>query len=131
MEAKKTNVYISYFFQLVAGVILVVAAIPKLTGQSESIKLFAELGIPETVIVIGVVEILAAVFLIFNFIPQIGAFLSVSVLIGAVIAHTTILGIVVNEDGGQLFMMLLVALFSSTIVLWLNRRRLPFIGGTF
>lgn len=130
MNINKTSAYISYFFQLLSGVILLMAAFPKLTGSPNSVDLFVELGAPNTAVTIGVLEVLAALFLVFNFIPQIGALLSFCVMLGAIIAHASVLGIEVNGDGGQLFIMLVIVLISNIVVMWIKRSKMPFIGNT-
>jgi uncharacterized membrane protein YphA (DoxX/SURF4 family) len=129
MNVTKIN-FISYFFQLLAGVLLVIESYPKLMMSPESMDLFQQLGVPYTSVFIGFLEIIAAIFLIFNFIPHIGALISFSVMLGAIIAHSSVLGTEVHGDGGRLLMMLIAVLFSSLIVMYINIRRMPFIGST-
>lgn len=129
MNNKKFN-FVSYFFQLVAGVILIIATVPKLMGAPESVALFSQLEIDGTRILIGALELFAAVLLILNYLPQIGALLGFGLMGGAVLAHITKLGIVVDDDGGLLFGLLCAVLISTALVMWFQRHRLPLIGYT-
>lgn len=123
--------FVSYFFQLVAGVILVVAAFPKFAGAPESVALFNQLDIEGSRLLIAGLELFAALLLIFNYLPQIGALVGFSVMLGALLAHFTTLGITVNGDGGFLFGMLSVVIASSIVVMWIHRTKLPLVGRTF
>jgi len=51
-------------------------------------------------------------------------------MIGAVIAHVTRIGIVVENDGGLLFVFALIVLVCCTVVLYLRRKQIPFLGET-
>jgi hypothetical protein len=50
---------------------------------------------------------------------------------GAIMSHLTKLGIVVKDDGGLLFALALTVFGCSTIVLFLRRHQIPFIGSRF
>lgn len=130
MKKVKFN-FISYVFQLIAGGIFLVAAFPKISGAPESLVLFNQLNIEGSRLVVGGLELLAALFLIFNYLPQIGALIGFCVMLGALLAHITTLGIIVNGDGGVLFGLLFAAMTSTILVMWFNRERLPLIGHTF
>ena len=47
---------------------------------------------------------------------------------GAIFSHLTVLGIVVMDDGGLLFGLALAVAVCSTLLLFLQRRRVPVIG---
>lgn len=122
--------WICYVFQILAGAILGFAAFGKFSGADGSIYVFSELGIPETRLVIALLEAVAAALLVFNYLEVIGALLGFAVMLGAFIAHMSILGMIVGEDGGRTFAMLLVVLVSTSLVMWLKREKLPLIGHT-
>jgi cell division protein FtsL len=42
--------------------------------------------------------------------------------------HLTNLGIEINGDGGKVFYMAIIVFVLSLIVLWINRKNLPFVG---
>ena len=50
------------------------------------------------------------------------------IMLNAIAAHLTKLGIVVKNDGGLLFGLAVTVLILSSIVLIIHRRELPFIG---
>ncbi|MGE3618087.1 MAG: DoxX family protein, partial [Gemmatimonadales bacterium] len=58
----------------------------------------------------------------------IGAALAFGVMLGAIGAHLTRLGIDVQGDGGTLFYLALTVAAASLLVLGLRRRALPLIG---
>lgn len=128
---KKVNFnFVSYFFQLLAGVILIVAAFPKFVGAPESVNLFNQLDIENSRFLIASLEALAALLLIFNYLPHYGALLGFGIMIGAGLAHVSVLGFHVNGDGGLLVGLLVVVLLSTAVVMWIHRKKLPLIGYT-
>ena len=50
---------------------------------------------------------------------------------GAILSHLTVLGIVVQDDGGLLFLMAIAVLVCSAIVAFIRRRELPVVGEKF
>ena len=48
---------------------------------------------------------------------------------GAIFSHLTVLGVVVMNDGGLLFGLCLAVAACSVVLLFLQRRRVPIIGG--
>jgi putative oxidoreductase len=105
------------------------AAFSKLNSGPQDIELFTTLGMePTGRIIIGLIELMAAVFLIIPAFSAVGALLAVGVMFGAVIAHLTVIGVVVQNDGGKHFALLCVVLFTSMIVLYRRRHHLPMVG---
>ena len=116
--------------QVVAAAILLFTAYMKLTGDPASIEVFARLGMePGGRYVIGVIEVLASLLLL-SPLAGIGALLGMCVMCGAIIAHVTILGLVVNDDGGLLVGMLATVLVCAGYVLVSRRKEIPFVGET-
>lgn len=121
---------LTYLAQGLAAVILAMASATKFLGAPDAVLMFEKLGMePTGRFVIAVVEMTAALLLLSPF-AALGAALAVAVMSGAIIAHATRIGIVVNGDGGQLFGMLVAVLISSAYVLVRRRRELPLIGKT-
>lgn len=120
---------LSWFFQVIAGSILAYASYGKIVGDPTSSFIFASLEMgSQGRFLIGVLEVFASILLLTPFVPHWGALLGFSLMLGALIAHFTRLGIEVNGDGGRMFTLLLVVLFSTVSILFIRRRRLPFIG---
>jgi len=122
---------LSWIFRIVIAIILLQTLFFKFTGAEESKYIFTTLmGENEAVgrIGSGVVELVAVVLL---FIPQttwLGAILALGTMSGAIFSHLTKLGIVVKDDGGLLFILAIVVFISSLVVLFINRKEIPFVG---
>ncbi len=123
---------IPWVFQLMAAGVLFPVSLMKLMGSPETKFIFVQLGMePTGRIIIGLIELVSALFLLTRKFSATGAFLSIGVMCGAIIAHCTVLGMEVQDDGRKMVMMLTVVLVSSLMVAYLRRRQLPFIGNTF
>lgn len=61
----------------------------------------------------------------------IGALLGIGIMLGALFSHLTQLGIVVQNDGGTLFILALVTLAFCLILAWQNRSRIPLVKNLF
>jgi hypothetical protein len=125
---------VSWIFRIVIAVILLQTLFFKFTGAEESKYIFTTLmGENEALgrIGSGVVELFAVILL---FIPQtvwLGAFLALGTMSGAIFSHLTKLGVVVKDDGGLLFGLAITVFVLSAVVLFMNRKEIPFIGQTF
>lgn len=114
----------------IAAMVLLMAAIMKLIGDPGAVEIFIRLDMePAGRFVVAFVELLAAMLLISHY-AALGSLLAVSIMLGAIIAHITQLGIVVNDDGGLLFGMLFIVLLCASFVLVSRRREIPLIGDT-
>ena len=125
-----THPKLTYVAQVVAALLLAFVSVMKLRGDPGSIAIFTSLDMePTGRYIIGVVELAAALLLLSPFAAS-GSVLALGVIGGAVLAHVTQLGLVVNGDGGRLVGMLLVVLLCSGYVLVTRRKELPIVGGT-
>ena len=122
----------SWVAQVVVAVILGQTLFFKFTGAPESIYIFETLGMePWGRIGSGLAELVATVLLLVPSTAALGAVVALGVIVGALAAHLGPLGIEVQGDGGLLFGLACTVLIGSTLVLWLRRRQLPWIGGRF
>lgn len=127
----KTKLFV-WPLQLVCSGILLGTAWAKLSSKPLSIMLFTELGMePTGRYLIGVIELIAAVFMLTNRLAATGALLAVGVMCGAIIAHVSILGYNVMDDNGRHIIMLSIVLICSLTIGALRRTQLPFIGNAF
>ncbi|MEM7052641.1 MAG: DoxX family protein [Acidobacteriota bacterium] len=118
---------VSWICQLVVAVILFQTLFFKFTGAAESVYIFETLGAePWGRLGSGVVELIAGILLLIPRRAVWGALLSAGVIVGAIGAHLTKLGIEVQGDGGLLFILALVVLVGSLVILFLRRSELPF-----
>lgn len=114
----------------IAAILLLMAAGMKFIGDPAAIEIFVRLDMePAGRFVVAFVEVLAALLLVSPF-AALGSLLAVAIMLGASIAHATQLGIVVNDDGGMLFGMLLLVLACSSYVLVSLRKKIPLVGDT-
>lgn len=119
-----------FLLKIIAAVIMLQTLFFKFSGAQESINLFTKLaGNNEAFIRIGtgILELIAAILL---FIPKrtwLGAVLTIGLMSGAILGHLTILGIEHNNDGGALFASALIAFIIGLILLFLNKKEIPFI----
>ncbi|MFY7672439.1 DoxX family membrane protein [Tenacibaculum sp. MEBiC06402] len=116
--------------KIIAAVIMLQTLFFKFTGAQESIDLFTKVaGENEQLMRIGtgVLELIASILL---FIPRrvwLGAALTVGLMGGAIFSHLTKIGITHNNDGGTLFMMAVITLISGGILLFFNKKDIPFL----
>jgi hypothetical protein len=76
----------------------------------------------------GVAELIASILLLMNSRAWAGALLAQGVMSGAIVSHLTVLGSVVQNDGGLLFGLALAVAVCSLVTLILHRRQIPFIA---
>lgn len=123
---------VSWICRIAAAIILLQTLFFKFTAAPESVYIFTKVhGEPWGRIGSGVLELIAAVLLLFPRTVWAGALLALGVMAGAILSHLTVLGIEVMNDGGLLFMLALIVFCTSAIALVLHRAQLPVIGRHF
>ena len=129
MRLSNVPVAMSWALQLIVAGILLQTLFFKFTGAAESVYIFSTLGAePWGRIGSGVVELIAALLLLYPATITLGAMLSLGVITGAIASHLTVLGIEVQGDGGLLFFLGLAVFVSSVAILVLRRSDIPFLG---
>jgi hypothetical protein len=73
-----------------------------------------------------VAELVAAILLVTPRFAWAGALLALGVISGAIMAHLTVLGIVVQNDSGLLFALAVAVWVASAVTLFLHRLQIPF-----
>lgn len=122
---------VSWVLQVVVAVILFQTLFFKFSGAEESKYIFTKVGAePFGRYASGVAELIAVVLLLTPRTITLGALLSVGVITGAIGAHLTKLGIVVQNDGGLLFALALIVFFGSLGILFIRRRQIPCVGAS-
>lgn len=125
---KSQNIF-SWILRIIVAGILLQTLFFKFTGAPESIYIFTKVGAePWGRIASGVLELIAAVLILIPRTAWFGALMSLGIISGAIFSHLTILGIVVQDDGGLLFILASTVFVSSAIILFLHRGEIPFIG---
>ena len=123
------NKNIIFVLRLIVAVILLQTLYYKFGGHEDSIYIFTTLGLePYGRIGIGVMELIASILILLKRTSWAGALLTVGLMAGAIFSHLTQLGIEVKGDGGQLFYMAVGTWVLSLVVLWSERKQIPFIN---
>jgi putative oxidoreductase len=129
MPLTRAQLVTSWILQLIAAVILFQTLFFKFTGAAESVYIFTKVGAePWGRIGSGVMELVAVVLLLIPATAWLGALISLAAISGAIVSHLTILGIVVQDDGGLLFALALIVFAASLGILFLRRHELPLLG---
>lgn len=118
----KNKEKIIFVLKIVAGVILLQTLFFKFNAAPESKYIFSELGVePWGRWFAGFSELIAVVSLFIPVTEILGALAAVGIMFGALLSHLFILGIVVQNDGGLLFVLALIVMICSALVLYLRR----------
>ncbi|MGO4771082.1 DoxX family protein [Flavobacterium sp. W22_SRS_FK3] len=116
---------IKWIFRIVASFILLQTLYFKFTGAEESIYIFSTLGIePYGRVGSGIAELLVAVLILIPKTSRIGALAGCVIMIGALLSHFFVLGIVVQNDGGLLFSLGVITLFCCLGLLYFDKNKL-------
>ena len=123
---------LAWILRLAAAIIMLQTLYFKFTAAPESVYIFSTLGLePWGRIGIGSLELIASILLLVPKTTSLGALLAVGIMAGALLSHLTKLGIVVQNDGGQLFVLALAVFICCSILLLIFRKQLvsyiPFI----
>ncbi|GAB2817566.1 DoxX family protein [Ferruginibacter profundus] len=115
----------TWILRLLAALILLQTLFFKFTAAEESVYIFTQIGMePWGRIGIGIMELIAAILILYPKTTPYGALLAIGLMAGAIFFHLTKLGVVVKNDGGQLFVYALIVLVSSAILLVIFRQQL-------
>jgi len=103
-----------WVLRLVAAIILLQTLYFKFSAAPESIYIFSKLGMePWGRVSIGILELISSILILVPATTLFGSLLAIALMAGAIFFHLTTLGIVVQNDGGQLFIYALLVLISS------------------
>jgi hypothetical protein len=128
----KSSTIILWIAKIVAAIILLQTLFFKFTAAPESVEIFTKVGIePYGRIGTGVLELIAAILILIPATAYLGAGLALGLMVGAIGAHLAILGIVVMDDGGQLFIYAVLVAISAAIILWFEREKITAILNKF
>jgi len=111
--------------RIIAAVIMLQTLFFKFTASSESVYIFTMVGMePWGRIGVGVMELGASILILISTTAWIGAAVALGLMGGAIIMHLTILGIIVQSDGGQLFIYAVIVTICSLYVIWYDSERI-------
>src|SRR5277367_5238584 len=127
-----TQAVISWICRITAAVIMLQTLFFKFTSAPESIYIFTRVHMePWGRYGTGTVELIASILLMSSCRCWIGALMALGVMAGAIFSRLTLLGIVVQNDGGLLFGLAITVTICSLVTLVLHRRQIPFLSKWF
>jgi putative oxidoreductase len=126
------KISISRIAAVIAALILLQTLYFKFTAHPDSVYIFSQLGVePYGRIVLGILELITGILLLIPRTTLIGALVGLGLITGALFSHIFMLGIVVNDDGGQLFMLALVVFVACLLVIVLRTDELQTLKSKF
>jgi putative oxidoreductase len=136
IETTKNNmsrkILISRIMAVIAALVLLQTLYFKFTAHPDSVYIFSQLGVePWGRIILGILELITGILLLIPRTTLIGALVGLGLITGALFSHIFMLGIVVNDDGGQLFMLALLVFVSCLLVIVLRTDELQALKSKF
>ena len=120
------NPILTRIIKLIAVVILLQTLYFKFIGAPESVYIFSTLGIePFGRIGSGIVELVASILILIPRTTLLGALFGLGTMLGAIFSHLFFLGIVVQNDGGTLFILAIITFICCFVLFLQNMRRIP------
>lgn len=120
----KSSIF-TWIIKLIAVIILLQTLYFKFTGAEESVYIFTKLGVePFGRIGSGIVELIASILILIPRTTLLGALLGAGTMLGAIFSHLFVLGIVVKNDGGELFILAIITLLCCTVLIIQNRNKI-------
>ncbi len=111
----------SLLFRLTGAIIMLQTLYFKFNAAPESVYIFTQLGMePWGRIGVGIGELIAATLLLIPKTSVLGAILAVQLMAGALFFHFTKLGIEIQNDGGKLFILACLTIFSAVMEIFLH-----------
>ena len=131
MSKSTTVFYVERLLSIIAAVILLQTLYFKFTAAPVSVHIFSTLGLePWGRIGTGVMELISGILL---FIPRTsvyGAGLALGIMAGAILSHLLFLGIEVQGDGGNVFILAIIVTICSIGILFLKSNDLKSLLNT-
>ena len=128
----KTSTVIYWAARIISAIIMLQTLYFKFTASPESVYIFTTVGMePWGRIGVGVMELIASGLILITATAWLGAGLALGLMCGAMGMHFTLLGINVQNDGGQLFLYALIVAIGSLYVLWYDSGKIETIVKRF
>jgi uncharacterized membrane protein YphA (DoxX/SURF4 family) len=119
----RAGTVISWIAQIVVALILVQTLVFKFTYAPQTQEIFKDMGGRPMATLVGVVELVAVVLLLWPRFSAVGAIIALGTISGAIFSHLTILGFSVLDpetgeyDGGLLFGLAITVAIGTMVVL--------------
>ncbi|MBW4360651.1 DoxX family protein [Flavobacterium taihuense] len=116
----------TWIIKLTAVIILLQTLYFKFSAADESVSIFSALGIePFGRIGSGIVELIASVLILIPRTTLLGALIGLGTMAGAILSHILVLGIVVQNDGGVLFILAVITFLCCAVLIFQNKKGIP------
>ncbi|CAN5565438.1 DoxX family protein [soil metagenome] len=113
-----------WLLRLIPAVIMLQTLYFKFSASEESVYIFTTLGMePVGRIGTGVMEMIASILILVPKTTFYGAAIAIGLMAGAIFFHLSKLGIVVLDDGGQLFIYAMIVLICSIVLAIIFRKQ--------
>jgi uncharacterized membrane protein YphA (DoxX/SURF4 family) len=113
----------TWVLRLLAAAIMLQTLYFKFSGSEESVYIFTTLGMePWGRIGIGTIELIASILILYPKTTGLGSLVGMGLMSGAIFFHLTKLGLIVKEDGGQLFIYALVVFVSCLLLAFIHKK---------
>lgn len=120
----RSRIIIAWVCRIIAAAIMLQTLFFKFTAAPESVYIFSALGMePWGRIGTGILELTASVLILLPAATVYGAVLGLGLMGGALFFHFTRLGIVVQDDSGQLFIYAFLVFISCLVLLMLYKEQ--------
>jgi uncharacterized membrane protein YphA (DoxX/SURF4 family) len=120
-----SNKTLKWIFRIIAAAVLLQTLYFKFSAAPESVYIFTTMGMePWGRVGSGVVELIASILMLIPRTTWVGAALALGTILGAIMSHLFVLGIEVQGDGGQLFMLAVLVAICVGCLLWMERASL-------
>lgn len=117
---------LTWILRIVASAILLQTLYFKFTAAEESVYIFSTLGIkPYGRIGSGIVELIAAILILIPKTTLLGALIGMGVMFGAIFSHLFFLGIEVQNDEGELFILAIIVFLCCAFLVFQNKNKIP------
>jgi len=111
--------YYSLFLRITVAIIYIQTLYFKFTAHPDSVYIFTKMGVePFGRISLGVIELIISVCILIPKTKYAAIVMSIVIVLGALMSHIFILGIIVNGDNGLLFS-LACLIFLLSIILFI------------
>ena len=118
---------LSIILHIIVAVVLLQTLCFKFLAHPDNVYIFIKVGMePWGRIGIGILELIASILLFFSKRIWLESGLAAGLMAGAVMMHLTMIGIEVKGDGGTLFYTAIITLILSLIILWSQKKDIPF-----
>ncbi|WP_375324646.1 DoxX family membrane protein [Flagellimonas sp. GZD32] len=122
----KAKSIFNLILRLIPSIILLQTLFYKFSAAPESVYIFETLGLePVGRIALGIVELMVAILILVPKTTWLGSLLGIGIMGGAIASHLFKLGIVVQNDGGTLFILAIITLICCIALAWLNHNKIP------